>query len=73
MTRWPWPPPSANRAALCVDGSFCAQDGSAAAGMVLRKEDGSIIFAAYWVPFHCSDALEAEVHAIRHTNRPVVV
>ena len=56
-----------------MDGSFCAQDGSAAAGMVLRKEDGSIIFAAYWVPFHCSDALEAEVHAIRHTNRPVVV
>ena len=32
--------------------------------MVLRNDDGSMIFAAYRYIFHCNDALEAEMHAI---------
>ena len=39
-------------------------DGSAATGLLLRRHDGSIIFSAYQVLFHCKDALEAEIHAI---------
>uniref|UniRef100_A0A453QYK1 RNase H type-1 domain-containing protein n=1 Tax=Aegilops tauschii subsp. strangulata TaxID=200361 RepID=A0A453QYK1_AEGTS len=49
--------------------------------MVLRNEDGSVIFAAYRYFFHCNDALEAEIHAImqgmalaiEHSDKPVIV
>uniref|UniRef100_A0A453GDJ5 RNase H type-1 domain-containing protein n=1 Tax=Aegilops tauschii subsp. strangulata TaxID=200361 RepID=A0A453GDJ5_AEGTS len=49
--------------------------------MVLRRENGSTIFAAYRYIFHCIDALEAEIHAImqgmalaiQHSDCPVIV
>lgn len=77
----PWPAPGPDKAALSVDGSFKASDGTVAAGMVLRDSAGQIIFAAYRVIFHCNDALKAELHAlmqgmalaIQHTPLPVVV
>ena len=43
----PWPAPARGMVALSVDGSFNPQDGSAAAGCVLRDSEGSILFAAY--------------------------
>uniref|UniRef100_A0A8R7UTX5 RNase H type-1 domain-containing protein n=1 Tax=Triticum urartu TaxID=4572 RepID=A0A8R7UTX5_TRIUA len=77
----PWPALRPGNVALTVDGSFHVSDSSAAAGMVLGDHQGHIIFAAYRVPFHCNDALEAEIHAlmqgmalaIQHTELPVVV
>lgn len=59
-----WPRPPAEFAALSVDGAFMQEDGSAAAGMILRRQDGSVIFVAYRCIFNCNDALEAELHAI---------
>ena len=77
----PWPRPADGHAALSVDGSFSPSDGSAAAGMILRRADGSVIFAAYRCIFNCNDALEAELHAImqgmalaiQHCNLPIIV
>lgn len=60
----PWPAPALGTVALSIDGSFQIADGSAAAGMVLRNNEGSILFAAYRFIFHCNDSLEAELHAI---------
>ena len=60
----PWPPPPANWVALSINGSFSAHDGKAGAGMILRRDDGFIIFVAYHVIFNCNEALEAEIHAI---------
>ena len=76
-----WPRPPAEFAALSVDGAFMQEDGSAAAGMILRRQDGSVIFAAYRCIFNCNDALEAELHAImqgmalavQHCSMPIVV
>ncbi|KAE8805074.1 autophagy-related protein 7 [Hordeum vulgare] len=77
----PWPNPTLGLVALSVDGSFDGSDGSAAAGMVLRDNNGQLIFSAYRVIFHCNDALEAELNAIlqgkalaiQHSALPVVV
>lgn len=49
--------------------------------MILRRKDGSVIFAAYRVIFNCNEALEAEIHALmqgialvlQHTDRKVLV
>ena len=49
--------------------------------MILRRDDGSIIFAAYRVIFNCNEALEVEIHAImqgmalalQHIDLPVKV
>ena len=60
----PWPKQPADWAALSVDEAFSPSDGSAAAGMILRRQDGSVIFAVYRCIFNCNDALEAELHAI---------
>ena len=77
----PWPPPPANWVALSVDGSYYATNGKAGSSMVLRSSDGNIIFASCRHLFHCSEALEAEIHAImdgmsmalQWTTLPVVV
>ncbi|KAM3209218.1 hypothetical protein ACQJBY_063728 [Aegilops geniculata] len=49
--------------------------------MVLRRSDGSVIFAVYRCIFNCNDALEAELHAlmqgmalaIEHDEGPIIV
>ncbi|KAE8809617.1 retrotransposon unclassified [Hordeum vulgare] len=63
--RLPWPPPPDGMVALSVDGSYAISDGSAGAGMFLRTATGEVIFAAYRKLFHCNDALETELQAIR--------
>ena len=76
-----WPRPPTGWAALSVDGAFMQEDGSAAAGMILRNHEGGVIFAAYRCIFNYYDALEAELHAImqgmalalQHTSLPIVV
>ena len=81
MAPVPWPPPLANWVVLSVDGPFSSHDGKAGAGMILRHDDGSIIFVAYRVIFNCNEALEAEIHgimqgmalALQHTDLPVKV
>ena len=49
---------------MFVDGSYSSQDGSVGVGMILQRDDGSVIFAAYRVIFNCNEALEAEIHAL---------
>ena len=69
------------RVALSVDGAFSMLAESASAGMILRRHDGSVIFAAYHCLFNCNDALKAELHtlmqvmalAAQHTGLPVIV
>lgn len=81
FTLKPWPRPPVDRAALSVDGAFSQMDGSAATGMILRRQNGSVIFAAYRCLFNCNDALEAELHAlmqgmalaVQHCNLPIIV
>ncbi|KAE8804456.1 autophagy-related protein 7 [Hordeum vulgare] len=63
-SRLPWPPPPTGMVALSVDGSYCATDGSAGSGMILRTRTGEVIFAAYRKLFHCNDALQAELHVV---------
>ncbi|KAI4983222.1 hypothetical protein ZWY2020_023714 [Hordeum vulgare] len=49
--------------------------------MVLGRENGLLIFAAYRYIFNCNDALEAEIHALmqgmalalQHSDMPVIV
>ena len=48
-----WPAPVDNRLALSVDGSYSPTDGAASAGMILRRNDGSVVFAAYRYIFNC--------------------
>ena len=75
----PWPAPPPGWVALSVDGSYCAEDGAAGSGMVLRDDKGGVIFAAYRRIYHCNEVLEAELHAImegvslaiQQSNRPV--
>lgn len=61
-----WPPPPPDRVALSVDGSFLAVGGTATTVMILRRHDGSVIFAVYIFLFGCNDALEVEIHALMH-------
>ena len=77
----PWSPPPTNRVALSVDGTFSSVDGSVAAGMILRRHDESVVFAAYRCLFNCNDALEAELHALmqgmnlaaQYSDVPIIV
>ena len=67
--------------ALSADGSFMEADGTAAAGFILRRHDGSVVFAAYRFLFNCNEALEAEIHVLmigmalvrQHTELPILV
>lgn len=49
---------------LFVDGSLFEADGTAESKMVLRDEDGNVIFSAYRHLFYCNDALELEIHVM---------
>ena len=42
----PWPAPPQGSVALSVNGSFHPEDGTAAAGMVLRNHEGVILFCS---------------------------
>ena len=69
------------RVALSVDGSFLLVDVTAAAGMILRRPDESVIFAVHSFLFNYNDALEVGIHvlmegmalAIQHSKEPGVV
>lgn len=47
---------------LC--GSFFARYGMPVTGMIFRRHDGSVMFAAYSFLFNCNDALETKIHAL---------
>ena len=61
--RWALPP--AGWTALSVDGSLCAHDETAGAGMVLRDAAGAIIFSSCRELRSCTSPLEAELEACR--------
>ena len=50
-------PPSRTRLLFSVDCTFSELDGTTAAGMILQRHDGTVIFAAYRYMFKCNDAL----------------
>ena len=56
-----WSPPPANWTKLNVDGSFSHDDGRAGTGMVLRDQEGAIIFSACRSLWSCPDPLHAEL------------
>jgi ribonuclease HI len=58
-----WRPPEALRATLNVDGAY-AERGRAGCGMLLRNDQGDVIFAACRYLPQCQDATEAELTAI---------
>ena len=59
-----WSTPPAGRVKLNVDGSFVDTDGGlAGAGMILRDNDGNIIFSACRSILHCFGLLQAELLA----------
>jgi ribonuclease HI len=57
-----WVPPGQGEAKLNVDGAFTTND--AGTGMILRDDQGAIIFAACRALTYCRDATEAEILAI---------
>jgi ribonuclease HI len=58
-----WELPPIGWVKLNCDGSVKLENGSAGAGMVLRDENGHIIFSACRQLLNCSDPLEAEAMA----------
>lgn len=60
----PWMAPPLGWHKLNTDGSF-SSDGLAGAGSILRDDKGKIIFSSCRQMFHTSDALEAELFALK--------
>ncbi|XP_071685273.1 uncharacterized protein [Lolium perenne] len=58
-----WSRPPNGTVKLNIDGAYIAQTGSAGAGMILRRDDGYIIFSACRSLKFCSSALESELQA----------
>jgi ribonuclease HI len=66
---------------LSVDGSFKEDNGTAGAGMILRDEQGHIIFSSCRSLLFCDDPLEAEVRAcleglelaLQHSHLPILI
>jgi ribonuclease HI len=77
----PWLKPPAGWVKLTIDGSFRAEDGNAGLGMVLRDEEGAVIFSASEFVPSCREALGAELLAcsvgldlaLQHTTLPIVI
>ena len=61
----PWCKPPVNWVKLSVDGSFCATEGSAGAGMVLRDSNGDSIFMSCTHLVNCQGPFEAELRACK--------
>lgn len=59
-----WSKPPEGIAKLNVDASFIAATGAGAAGCVCRDDQGTVIFSAGISIPPCSDAEEAECHAL---------
>ena len=76
-----WAKPSPGWVKLNCDGSFKIEDGTAGAGMILRDEEGQIVFSSCRQLFQCSDPLEAEAKvcheglmlALRWSSKPIQV
>jgi ribonuclease HI len=76
-----WLKPALGYVKLNCDGSVKLEDGSAGTGMVLRDENGQVIFTACRHLLHCEDALEAEAYAVaeglklslQRSNLPIIV
>jgi hypothetical protein len=58
-----WSRPPLGTVKLNIDGAYMEQSGIAGAGMILRRDDGSIVFSACRVLHFCSSALESELAA----------
>jgi ribonuclease HI len=58
-----WTRPSPGWVKLNFDGSVKMENGSAGAGMILRNENGGIVFSACRQLVNCLDPLEAEARA----------
>ena len=56
-------------------------DGKQQQVMILRRHEGSVIFAAYRFLFHCNNAFETEIHTMmqdmtlakQHSKGPIIV
>jgi ribonuclease HI len=76
-----WVKPFPGWVKLNCDGSFRVEDGTAGAGMILRDEDGQIVFSSCRQLFQCLDPLEAEAKAchkglmlaLQLSNKPIQV
>uniref|UniRef100_A0ACD5ZRC5 Uncharacterized protein n=1 Tax=Avena sativa TaxID=4498 RepID=A0ACD5ZRC5_AVESA len=76
---WSKPPPGWTK--LNVDGSWKEEEQSGGTGMVLRDEEGNIIFAACRHLWTCASPLEAEVlacveglsSALEWTDKPIIL
>jgi ribonuclease HI len=76
-----WTKPTPGWAKLNVDGAWMKEEGKGGIGMILRDEDGSIIFtASRYLPV-CESPLEAEILAcneglalaLEQTEKPILV
>ncbi|KAI5011761.1 hypothetical protein ZWY2020_013898 [Hordeum vulgare] len=61
VQRWTKPPPGWTK--LNIDGAFSAGNQTRGAGMILRNEEGQVIFSSCRFLRACSSALEAELAA----------
>jgi ribonuclease HI len=59
-----WVKPPLGHVKLTTDGSFVQQDGTAAAGMIIRRSDGTIVLSSCRSLRKCGSALEAELCAV---------
>ena len=60
-----WLRPEEGRLKLNTDDSFVSADGTAGSGMILRDHNGNIVLSACRHLYHCLNALESELAAIR--------
>jgi ribonuclease HI len=76
-----WRKPDDGWIKLSIDGSYSVKDGRAGTGMVVRGDDGSVLFMACRALPNCKDPLEAEFEACleglrktrRHSQLPLTV